>query len=308
MGNHLGSTSLVYKTDTGLVIKKLYKPWGETRYTSTTMPTRFQFTGQYREVSLGGAAGLYYFVARWYDHYLNRWIQPDNIIPEATQGVQAWDRYAYTNNNPTTYTDPSGHCFWDLCIIEGSSLLPVVLLVAATAATAAVTEFVANGGPEAVAESAVEIVELATEEVNNQVEKLKDLYDNLDLQGENVSFSSDKAGGAKSSAQHLSMLLGHDVAGFGSHPGMPDPEGRDRKTNAVGFRESLRKILDNMRKGENLQQYLERQGWTSDQIAKYMESITEYMEYRLPVDVEYYGVTEDLQQELWNLLEQMGAL
>jgi hypothetical protein len=31
-------------------------------------------------------------------------------VPEASQGVQAWDRYAYTNNNPLKYTDPSGHC------------------------------------------------------------------------------------------------------------------------------------------------------------------------------------------------------
>ena len=29
------------------------------------------------------------------------------IIPQQ-RGVQAWDRYAYTNNNPVRYTDPSG--------------------------------------------------------------------------------------------------------------------------------------------------------------------------------------------------------
>jgi RHS repeat-associated protein len=57
-----------------------------------------------------GTDGLYYFVARWYDQYLNRWIQPDSIIPEALQGVQAWDRYVYANNNPIRYNDPSGHC------------------------------------------------------------------------------------------------------------------------------------------------------------------------------------------------------
>jgi hypothetical protein len=27
--------------------------------------------------------------------------------------VQAWDRFAYTNNNPVRYTDPSGHCIDD---------------------------------------------------------------------------------------------------------------------------------------------------------------------------------------------------
>ena len=30
------------------------------------------------------------------------------IIP-ANQGVQGWDRYAFVNNNPTRYIDPSGH-------------------------------------------------------------------------------------------------------------------------------------------------------------------------------------------------------
>jgi hypothetical protein len=31
-------------------------------------------------------------------------------VPEAAQGVQAWDRYAYVNNSPVNYNDPSGHC------------------------------------------------------------------------------------------------------------------------------------------------------------------------------------------------------
>jgi len=32
------------------------------------------------------------------------------MIPEQTQGIQAWDRYAYINNNPIRYDDPTGHC------------------------------------------------------------------------------------------------------------------------------------------------------------------------------------------------------
>jgi hypothetical protein len=39
---------------------------------------------------------------------LGRFVQPDSIVPES-QGVQAWDRYAYVNNSPTNYADPSGH-------------------------------------------------------------------------------------------------------------------------------------------------------------------------------------------------------
>jgi hypothetical protein len=40
---------------------------------------------------------------------LGRFAQADTIIPEQTQGVHAWDRYAYVSNNPTRYNDPSGH-------------------------------------------------------------------------------------------------------------------------------------------------------------------------------------------------------
>jgi hypothetical protein len=35
-------------------------------------------------------------------------VQADSIIPRPGMAV-AWDRYAYTANNPVKYTDPSGH-------------------------------------------------------------------------------------------------------------------------------------------------------------------------------------------------------
>jgi len=55
-----------------------------------------------------------FFNARWLDPYLNRWTQPDTIIPEISNPLD-WDRYSYVRNNPLKYTDPSGHC--PLCII-----------------------------------------------------------------------------------------------------------------------------------------------------------------------------------------------
>jgi hypothetical protein len=51
-----------------------------------------------------------FYKARWYDPALSRWTQPDTVIPEAAQGVQAWDRLAYVNNSPIRYNDLSGNC------------------------------------------------------------------------------------------------------------------------------------------------------------------------------------------------------
>ncbi|HPH98662.1 MAG TPA: peptidoglycan DD-metalloendopeptidase family protein [Anaerolineaceae bacterium] len=47
--------------------------------------------------------------ARFYSSTLGRFISPDTIIPVASQGNGAFDRYAYVNNNPVRYTDPTGH-------------------------------------------------------------------------------------------------------------------------------------------------------------------------------------------------------
>ncbi len=40
------------------------------------------------------------------DPSLGRFAQADTIVPN---GIQGYDRYAYVNNSPVNYTDPTGH-------------------------------------------------------------------------------------------------------------------------------------------------------------------------------------------------------
>ena len=143
LGTGLGSTSVT--TDSSGIFGSaiLYYPWGGRRWSSGSIPTNYQYTDQRIESNLG----LYFYNARWYDSYLNRWIQPDSIIPSETGNnsqlivdyhetqfleqlnqenhkhiddpqsqsmtvpinPQAFDRYAYGNNNPVRYNDPTGH-------------------------------------------------------------------------------------------------------------------------------------------------------------------------------------------------------
>jgi len=44
------------------------------------------------------------------DPNLERFIQADTLIP-APSSPQSWNRYAYANNSPIKFTDPSGHAF-----------------------------------------------------------------------------------------------------------------------------------------------------------------------------------------------------
>jgi len=103
LGDHLGSTSLVTDSTGVKINEQRYKAWGETRYTFGSEKTKYQYMGQFSYTS---DFGLYFYNARWYDPSLSRFAQADSIIPG---GVQGYDRYAYVNNSPVRYSDPSGH-------------------------------------------------------------------------------------------------------------------------------------------------------------------------------------------------------
>ena len=68
------------------------------------MPTDYRYGGQRFEERLG----LYQMGVRWIDPYLNRWVQPDTIIPDPAN-PQSFNRYSYCLGNPLKFVDPSGH-------------------------------------------------------------------------------------------------------------------------------------------------------------------------------------------------------
>ena len=107
LSDHLGSTSLTTDSAGNVISELRYKPWGELRYQAGTTSTSYTYTGQYSNTA---DFGLMYYNARWYDPSLGRFAQADSIVPG---GVQGYDRYAYVNNNPIKYTDPTGHSTWD---------------------------------------------------------------------------------------------------------------------------------------------------------------------------------------------------
>lgn len=149
IGDHLGSTSIVTDSSGAKVSEMRYKAWGELRYTWVApgalggkLPD-YTYTGQRSDSYIN----LLWYGSRHYDPELGRFIQADSIVPLATQGTQAWDRYAYVNNNPVKYTDPDGHCV--SCVVLGLTalgLLPDIRGITIALATASTNDAVTAAG------------------------------------------------------------------------------------------------------------------------------------------------------------------
>ena len=119
--DHLGSTTLVTDEEGRVVERIEYKPFGEVYRREVRDPATGQlivgsaapsgsphgFTGQRHDTS----TGLYYYKARYYDPSLGRFSQPDPFV-QGPADPQTLNRYAYVGNNPTNFTDPSGHKKW----------------------------------------------------------------------------------------------------------------------------------------------------------------------------------------------------
>lgn len=123
--DHLESSDYLMTPDGVPVEQMLYRAWGTEHAPETLSPawadhldsatgqtprekTHYRFTGKY----LDDSTGLYYYGARYYDPDLGRFISPDPLYladPERCTGNPlACSLFAYANNNPMSFIDPTG--------------------------------------------------------------------------------------------------------------------------------------------------------------------------------------------------------
>jgi len=331
LSDHLGSTSLTLDSSGNRVAEMRFTPWGESRYTWGNAQTDYTYTGQRSRSYIK----LMWYGSRWYDPVLGRFIQPDVIVPgenifsvqyshgasdimftalttgyyeqsildklntenwilQSSGGslihfsvseklemgfvsvpinAQVFDRYSYSLNNPIKYVDTTGH--FAVVLLFGV-MIPVGVVVTA--------EVLACIGAGVAIAATVDYIVGAVQPM----------------------LARGGAGGAVSAAQHLTMLTGFDI-GFGTHPGMPDPEGRDKNKNVRGLRDDLKNLLRNVRKsGNTLKGYLQDQGWTQDQIKYFIDDLQGLRHHALPVWEEYEMVNPRVAQDLVSILDKLG--
>jgi RHS repeat-associated protein len=84
--------------------KETYQPYGDRLVESTASRSNaLWFIGQPQDDN----TGLSYLGARYYDPVLGRFMGVDPLSGN-TANVHSWNRYAYANNNPYRFTDPTG--------------------------------------------------------------------------------------------------------------------------------------------------------------------------------------------------------
>jgi RHS repeat-associated protein len=123
--DHLGSVVAVTNASGTLTSQQRYLPFGGARSipNSPIAGTDFTYTGQ--RMLDSGMGGIMDYKARFYSPYLNRFTQPDSIIPNPAN-PQTWNRFSYTINNPILYNDPDGHCGL-LCAGVAIAVLALIL-------------------------------------------------------------------------------------------------------------------------------------------------------------------------------------
>ncbi|PCI14998.1 MAG: hypothetical protein COB71_00150 [Thiotrichales bacterium] len=108
----LGSVAAATDQQGELLWETRYEPYGyETQTTSQPTAGELGYTGHLYEAD----TGLHYMQARYYDPRLGRFLSPDPI-GYVSDTPQSFNYYAYANNNPYRYTDPTGLWIEDLFI------------------------------------------------------------------------------------------------------------------------------------------------------------------------------------------------
>ena len=103
-----GDIVAVYNTAGTKLVSYVYDAWGNTTVTyhnggaSTVAANNpFRYRGYYYDADFG----LYYLQTRYYDSVVGRFINLDNTLYFDMLG---YNTFAYCNNNPSNYIDPTG--------------------------------------------------------------------------------------------------------------------------------------------------------------------------------------------------------
>ena len=109
--NLQGDVVGLMNTSMQMVVKYSYDPWG--KLTGTTATSAYVALAQanplrYRSYCYDIETGFYYLQSRYYDPTIARFINADGYLSTDSTGLLSYNMFAYCENNPVMYSDPTG--------------------------------------------------------------------------------------------------------------------------------------------------------------------------------------------------------
>ena len=119
--NIFGDVVAIYDVNGNLQCTYDYDAWGNHTVTNATDANIGNVNPiRYRSYYWDREFNLYYLQSRYYDPALCRFISPDSIDYLEPETIGGLNLYAYCNNNPVKYCDPSGHSVVLALILAGT--------------------------------------------------------------------------------------------------------------------------------------------------------------------------------------------
>ncbi len=103
IGDHLASRSLELDGQAQLISQEVFYPFGGTAWWAARNAVEANYKTLRYSAKERDASGLYYYGARYYAPWLQRWISPD-----PAGAVDGLNLYAMVGNNPVTFVDRDG--------------------------------------------------------------------------------------------------------------------------------------------------------------------------------------------------------
>jgi RHS repeat-associated protein len=130
--NLQGDIVSVYNTSGTKLVTYTYNAWGYitgTTYSNGGANTSARYNPiKYRGYYYDDDLDLYYLATRCYDPETCRFITADSYVSTG-RGILGYNRYAYCNNNPVMYIDPTGEIFIGPALLIVSSIVVLTPIV-----------------------------------------------------------------------------------------------------------------------------------------------------------------------------------
>ena len=110
--NLMGDVTHIYDENGTLFAEYVYDAWGNHQIKTDVNGIGAINPIRYRGYYYDTETGLYYLRARYYDPETGRFISQDDVSYLTPTHLSGLNLYAYCNDNPILYTDPSGCTAW----------------------------------------------------------------------------------------------------------------------------------------------------------------------------------------------------